>query len=300
MYPLSPIPILLAVKSEPRELTPTIIEAAYATAVRVLRDAGNSARAAFENQAIALLIGGVTPLLMNLCFGWPAFLVILGIAADNTVAYLSDILKPYLFAEDFEGEWKQQCDVIDVVAVARVAAARTRAVDRAGIPTYEAIARSSAPLATYTRAGLLIAILPLSWGSLFYPSEADEAARVYTFVVIVIPIIARLLLGAAAAAWRGRSPRQSLSLLPQAPRSLLVFLVTALLFTLGSLAFENEHRGLGRFDGAAFFSLYLLFSIVASMSALRLMRESERLLRAFVASDLAPLKRRVAVAVPAY
>jgi hypothetical protein len=128
---------------------------------------------------------------------------------------------------------------------------------------------------------------------LFYPSEADEAARVRTFIVIAIPVVVRMALAAIASRLGGDSRSLSLGLLPQAPRPLLAFLCAALMFTLGSLLFENDHTGLGRYDAVAFFSLYLICSTVAALSSLGRMREAERLLRQFVAMDLGPLKQRV-------
>jgi hypothetical protein len=293
MYSLSPIPLLLSQSREQRELTPAIIDLAHATAVRVLRDAGDATRAAFENQMASLLIGGVTPLIANMVFGWPAYLVILGIAADNTMLWLADFLKAFFAPDEFERQWKQQCDAADAVAIAGVAAAHTREVDARGMPVFSPVRRQRDPSA-YARITVLIAILPLCWGSLFYPTEADEHARIITFIVLSIPVAARMLLAAIAVRLSGESPSQSLSLLPQASRPLFAFLCAALLFTLGRLFFDIDHTRPARYEGVAFFSIYLLCSAAAAFSALSRMRESERLLQKFVAMDLAPLKQRVA------
>ena len=292
MYSLSPIPLLLSQSREPRELTPGIVDLAHAAAVRALRDAGQATRAAFENQMVNLLVGGITPLLANLVFGWPAYLVVLGIAADNTALWLADFLKAFFAPDESQRQWKQQCDAADAVAVAGVAAAHTREVNARGIPVFQSVRRQQ-DASMYTRITLFIAILPLCWGSLFYPTEADERARVMTFIVLSIPVVARLLLAAVAVRLSGESASQSLSLLPQASRPLFAFLCAALLFTLGRLFFDIDHTRPARYEGVAFFSIYLLCSAAAAVSALSRMRESEELLRKFVTMDLAPLRQRV-------
>jgi hypothetical protein len=292
MYSLSPIPLLLSQSRDRRELTPGIIDLAHATAVRALRDAGSATRAAFENQMVSLLVAGVTPLIANLVFGWPAYLFILSIAADNAMLWLADFLKAFFAPDEFERQWKQQCDAADAVAVAGIAAAHTREVDARGIPVFHAVRRQQEPSA-YARITLLIATLPLVWGSLFYPTEADERARIMTFIVLSIPVAARMLLTAAAVKRGGESSSQSLSLLPQASRPLFAFLCAAFLFTMGRLFFDIDHTRPAPYEGVAFFSIYLLCSVAAALSALSRMRESEQLLRKFVAMDHAPLKQRV-------
>lgn len=59
MYSLSPNPILLCVRYVWREITPGVLDAAHATALRALGDAPRRAAVAFETELVGVLFGGV-------------------------------------------------------------------------------------------------------------------------------------------------------------------------------------------------------------------------------------------------
>ena len=291
MYSLNPIPLLYFQKWEWRKLTPQVVDDAVATAARVLRDGRRGTRLLLQDQAVSLLLGGAMPLLTNLLFGWPAYLVMLGIAADNTVLWLSDALKALFAREELLEQWEGQCQATDAISVAHTVAAHPRPTDSAGIPVYRALVRSR-NLLDGAQTSLFIALLPLSWGSMFYPDAKAENARMETFIILAIPVAIRMLIGFWAIV-RQRSKGRTPSLLPQAPRQLLAFLCAALIYVFGSLLVEDVHNGSGRYDGIAFFSIYFLCMAISAIFVLRSVLRAEAELGKLGSTDLAALKQRL-------
>jgi hypothetical protein len=293
MYSLSPNPLALFQKYAQREITSTVLDAAAAIGKDALRDVRNGSRASIASQFSSLLFAGVTPLLTNAFFGWPAYLVILGIAADNLAVWLVDMVKPLFFPEEFESQWKEQCDVSNAVAVAQSVTSKPRKVDAKGIPVYRAIEPVTKPLDGYWQMGLLVAPLPLYWGSLFYPNAAAEKMRIETFVIVAIPTVVRLIWLLVAFIRNQRSAPAEIRALPQGTTQILAFLIATLLFVFGGLLFQDDHTGLGRYDGLAFFAIYLVCMSTSAAWSLQKTKEAERELRRFVAMDIDALKRRV-------
>jgi hypothetical protein len=293
MYSLNINPVLLLQKRGWRRITPPVLDSARESATRILQSARASGYAAFENQMGSVLFGGAMPLLSHILFGWPAYLVMLGIAADNTALWTTDFLKRLFARGEFDVEWERQREVAETAAVALAVTAHPRRTDRTGRLIYRELEPSTSAIDGFGQLGMLIALLPLSWGSLFYPDKASEDARTRTFIMIAIPVAIRATLAVVAVVRRSQSGLPNLSLMPQAPRQLLAFLAAALIFVCGSLLVENEHNGLGRYDGIAFFSIYLICMAISALGSLGSMRRAQRALQTFAAMDIESLKERI-------
>jgi fucose 4-O-acetylase-like acetyltransferase len=166
-------------------------------------------------------------------------------------------------------------------------------VDVKGIPVYRAIEPVAKPLDGYWQMGLLVAPLPLYWGSLFYPNAAAEKMRIETFVIVAIPTVVRLIWLLVTFIRNQRSAGAEIRVLPQGSAQILAFLAATLVFVFGGLLFQDDHTGLGRYDGLAFFAIYLVCMSTSAAWSLQKTKEAERQLRRFVAMDIDALKRRV-------
>lgn len=293
MYSLSPNPLLLFQKKQQREITPAVLDDATVIAKNALRDTFRGSLAAFRSQAIGLIFGSIVPLVGNAVLGWPTYLVILGIAADNLTLWLGDILKASFARDEFSSQWKEQCDVTDAIAVARAVQSHPRRVDESVTPIYESIDNTDKPLEGFWQVGLFIAILPLSWGSLFYPNAAAEASRMQTFIVLAIPSAVRLILSLISIARGLNSSKRDSSLLPQSTTQLLAFLVAVFVFVMGNLLFADNHTGLGRYDGPVFFAIYLICLTASALFGVARTNDNGRALRNLISIDLDALKKRL-------
>lgn len=293
MYSLNPNPLLLFQKKRQCEIMPNVLDDAAVIAKDALRDAPRSSHAEFQSQAIGLVFGAIIPLVGNAVFGWPTYLVILGIAADNLALWLGDLLKPLLASDEFSSQWKEKCDLTDAVAIARAIEAHPRQVDASGIPIYRALEPTNKPLDGYWQVGFLIALLPLSWGSLFYPNAAAEASRMQTFIVLAIPSAVRLIFSLISIARNLNSGKSTATLMPQGSTQLFAFLAAVFAFVMGNLVFADDHTGLGRYDGPVFFAIYLICLIAFTLVGVARTNDTERVLKKFVSTDFDALKSRL-------
>ena len=293
MNALSPNPLSPFHKREWRNVTPAILDNAIITTQRVLGDKRGGTRVSLRSQIIGLLFGGIAPLISNVAFGWPAYVVVLGIAADNAALWLTDALKSFFASDEFDDQWQEQCDVSDAIGIAKAVTTHSVNAPADAPPKFRAIPSPKYALGFWWTFGIVIALLPLAWGRLFYPSTTVENARIQIFIVCAIPSTVRVLL-AMFDFWRQRNSGSSVDLLPQGPPQAFAFLLATLIFVIGSLVFQNDHAGLGTYDGPVFLAIYFICIVIVGFFTLQSLSQDERTLRRLLAVDANAIRLRLA------
>lgn len=290
--PITPIPAtFLMLLTTWRELSMDALEGTQTIARRLVQRRSRGIWLAYESQISSLLVGGVLPLLGHVLFGWPAFLVIAGIAIDVTVLWLSDVLKPWFNRTAFTQQLKAQCDAADAISLARtlLTPPRQRQQDGTGTPYYRVVQRLNrgTPYVSrdYLRMGAIICLLPPLLVALSIHAWVPEADRLRVCAILLAPVLIRCVLAAFAVRASGATRTRSLGLLPQAGESLATFYLTAMSYaavggaldkTVGS-AWLDAHQAL------LFLALYLLASVGVAWYSLRDMRSADAALRQFAA-----------------
>lgn len=289
MYTLIPTTFLGILRAW-REMNFDALEGTQTIARRIVRDMPRGAWAAFESQALSLLVGGVVPLLGNLLFGWPAFLVIAGIAIDNAAQWLSDVLKPLLNRKAFWRQFTQQCDAADAIGMAQAVCAPSPQRDGMGTPLYNVVQRLNrfTPYVSrdYLRMGFFVCLMPPFWIGLYIAGNVPEASRAQILWILLVPVLVRVAIAAVAVSRRDDSRSRSFGMLPQAPEPLAAFYVALLAYLFAGLTlFGNHPPGpwYWGYEAVAFFSIYLTCSVAIAIHTMREMRRSAAALRAFAA-----------------
>ena len=287
-------------RNESAEITPAKLDNLQATARATLADARRGARALFVNQMIGLLFGGLTPLLASLLFGWPAFLVVVGMAIDNAMTWLGDFLKPLLAQQNFVRQWQDQCEVRDALSLARETQVLVHGSALASIPEYRAVKPEPNPVGRVTFAsvalGPSLTIVPVGILFLFFETFVPEAQRAEACAMLAIPVVIRLALAIAAVVTTRDIGLLRLTLMPRWLRPALTFLYAIILYFGAGLFFWGKHGAppeLQPYEGLRFFVGYLLCALLSSLQGLAQIHGAERDLRGFVALDLEAVKQRV-------